>query len=258
MGVIKVSSFLRAGSEFLDLMESLLSKSSLRSYFAELLSSFIFVFAGVGSTMSSESEATSAEAHLLTVAVAHAFAMSAAVFMSEHISGGHVNPAVSVGLVVGGQVSILTALCYVVAQLLGSSLACALLMLVSAGQAIPVGRLAPRIPLSGGVVMEGITTFAIVCTVSAARDPRNGSQGITGPMAIGFIQGANIIVTSPFTGGYMNPARSFGPAVVSGDFRNHWVYWIGPFLGGGLAGFIYRSFLVQATGNQRTNANVAV
>lgn len=170
MGMIKLSSFLRAGSEFLDLMESLLCKSSLRSYFAELVSSFIFVFAGVGSTMSSseffadnslikvpvtsaaqivillllalqglligsESEAaTAAEAHLLAVAVAHAFAMSAAVSLSAHISGGHVNPAVTFGLLVGGQVSFLTALCYIVAQLLGSSLACALLTLVSEGQ----------------------------------------------------------------------------------------------------------------------------
>lgn len=98
-----------------------------------------------GLLIGSESEAAPAEASLLTVAVAHAFAMSAAVSVSAHISGGHVNPAVTFGLLVGGHVSILTALCYVVAQLLGSGLACALLMLISAGQVNRLYRLSIRI-----------------------------------------------------------------------------------------------------------------
>lgn len=91
-----------------------------------------------------------------------------------------------------------------------------------------------------GVVMEMIITFALVYTVFAtAVDPKKGSLGTIAPIAIGFIVGANILAAGPFSGGSMNPARSFGPAVASGDFTNIWIYWVGPLVGGGLAGLVY-------------------
>lgn len=91
-----------------------------------------------------------------------------------------------------------------------------------------------------GVVMEIIITFGLVYTVYAtAADPKKGSLGTIAPIAIGFVVGANILAAGPFSGGSMNPARSFGPAVVSGDFSQIWIYWLGPLIGGGLAGFIY-------------------
>lgn len=91
-----------------------------------------------------------------------------------------------------------------------------------------------------GVVFEIIITFALVYTVYAtAADPKKGSLGTIAPIAIGFIVGANILAAGPFSGGSMNPARSFGPAVVSGNFADNWIYWVGPLIGGGLAGFIY-------------------
>ncbi|KAL4565662.1 hypothetical protein LXL04_029765 [Taraxacum kok-saghyz] len=67
----------------------------------------------------------------------------------------------------------------------------------------------------------------------------SGSLGTTAPIAIGFIVGANILAAGAFSGGSMNPARSFGPAVVNGDLSQNWIYWVGPLIGGGLAGFIY-------------------
>ncbi|KAI6702730.1 hypothetical protein NL676_011866 [Syzygium grande] len=140
MRVIKVSSFLRAGSLFLDAMEELFSKSSLRSYLAEFFSTFIFVFAGVGSAISAgmsavpTAGAAAENCHVLAVAIAHAFALFAAVFTSAHISGGHVNPAVTVGLVMRGHVGILSGVCFCLAQLLGSTIACVLLMVLTAGQ----------------------------------------------------------------------------------------------------------------------------
>lgn len=90
------------------------------------------------------------------------------------------------------------------------------------------------------VVMEIVITFALVYTVYAtAADPKKGSLGTIAPMAIGFIVGANILAAGPFSGGSMNPARSFGPAVAAGNFACNWIYWVGPLIGGGLAGFIY-------------------
>lgn len=88
--------------------------------------------------------------------------------------------------------------------------------------------------------MEIIITFALVYTVYAtAADPKKGSLGTIAPIAIGLIVGANILAAGPFSGGSMNPARSFGPAVASGDFTNHWIYWVGPLIGGGFAGLVY-------------------
>ena len=91
-----------------------------------------------------------------------------------------------------------------------------------------------------GVLMEIVITFGLVYTVYAtAADPKKGDLGTIAPIAIGFIVGANILAAGPFSGGSMNPARSFGPAVVSGDFTDNWVYWVGPLVGGGLAGLVY-------------------
>lgn len=96
-----------------------------------------------------------------------------------------------------------------------------------------------------GVVMEIVITFALVYTVYAtAADPKKGSLGIIAPIAIGFIVGANILAAGPFSGGSMNPARSFGPAVVSGDFSQNWIYWVGPLIGGGLAGLVYGGIFI--------------
>lgn len=89
--------------------------------------------------------------------------------------------------------------------------------------------------------MKIIITFALVYTPYAtAADPKKGSLGTIAPIAIGLIVGANILAAGPFSGGSMNPARSFGPAVASGNFKGNWIYWVGPLLiGGGLAGLIY-------------------
>ncbi|RVW15282.1 Aquaporin TIP2-1 [Vitis vinifera] len=228
MHCIKVSSLLRLGSELLNLTEELFSPTSLRSYFAEFISTFIFVFLGVGSAMSAAklmtSDATSAETGVLAVAVAHAFALVVAMYLAGDISDGHVNPAVTYGLVVGGHVSGLTGICdsYYKAGSQNIGLA--------------------------DVAIEALATFAIVYAVYVARDLRNGSRGIMGPIAVGFIYGANILVTAPLTGGSMNPARSFGPAFVTGDMKKQWVYWVGPLVGGGIAGLVYESLMTTSNG----------
>ena len=90
-----------------------------------------------------------------------------------------------------------------------------------------------------GLLLEMALTFGVVYTVYAtALDPKRGSLGIIAPLAIGFIVGANILVGGPFDGASMNPARAFGPVLIGWRWRNHWIYWVGPFLGGGLAALI--------------------
>ncbi|KAK4413851.1 Aquaporin TIP2-1 [Sesamum alatum] len=219
------------------------SAASIKAYVAEFISTLLFVFAGVGSAIAFNkltSDGVLDPAGLVAIAVCHGFALFVAVAVGANISGGHVNPAVTFGLAVGGQITILTGIFYWIAQLLGSIVACFLLKVVTGGLAIPTHSLAGELGAVEGVVMEIIITFALVYTVYAtAADPKKGSLGTIAPIAIGFIVGANILAAGPFSGGSMNPARSFGPAVASGDFSGNWVYWVGPLIGGGLAGLIY-------------------
>ncbi|KAK6935165.1 Major intrinsic protein [Dillenia turbinata] len=219
----------------------------LKAYLSEFIATLLFVFAGVGSAMAYDkltSDAALDPAGLIAVAVAHAFALFVGVSIAANISGGHLNPAVTFGLAVGGNITILTGIFYWIAQCLGSIVACLLLKFVTS-ESVPTHGVGSGVSAIEGVVMEIVITFALVYTVYAtAADPKKGSLGIIAPIAIGFIVGANILAAGPFSGGSMNPARSFGPAVVSGDYSEIWIYWVGPLIGGGLAGLIYGDIFI--------------
>ncbi|XP_068641202.1 aquaporin TIP2-1 [Aristolochia californica] len=233
------------------------SIGSLKAYLAEFISTLIFVFAGVGSAIAysklTAGAALDAEG-LVAVAICHGFALFVAVSVGANISGGHVNPAVTFGLALGGQITILTGIFYWIAQLVGAIVASFLLKAVTGGMAVPIHSVAAGVGAAEGVVMEIIITFALVYTVYAtAADPKKGSLGTIAPIAIGFIVGANILAAGPFSGGSMNPARSFGPAVASGDFKDNWIYWVGPLVGGGLAGLIYGNVFMNSEHTPLTN-----
>nr|DAC84328.1 TPA_exp: aquaporin TIP2-1s [Nicotiana tabacum] len=225
------------------------SLGSIKAYIAEFISTLLFVFAGVGSAIAYDkltADAALDPAGLVAVAVCHGFALFVAVSVGANISGGHVNPDVTMGLALGGQITVLTGLFYWIAQLMGATAASYLLKVVTGGLAVPIHSVAAGVGAAEGVVMEIIITFALVYTVYAtAADPKKGSLGTIAPIAIGFIVGANILAAGPFSGGSMNPARSFGPAVASGNFAGHWIYWIGPLVGGGLAGLIYSNVFMN-------------
>uniref|UniRef100_A0A6N2K6D4 Tonoplast intrinsic protein n=1 Tax=Salix viminalis TaxID=40686 RepID=A0A6N2K6D4_SALVM len=217
------------------------SVGSLKAYLSEFIATLLFVFAGVGSAIAYSkltADAALDPPGLVAVAVAHAFALFVGVSVAANISGGHLNPAVTFGLVIGGNISIVSGLLYWIAQCLGSIVACLLLKFVTSAESIPTHGVAAGMNAVEGVVMEIVITFAL------PRTPRKGSIGTIAPIAIGFIVGANILAAGPFSGGSMNPARSFGPAVVSGDFSQNWIYWLGPLVGGGLAGLVYGDIFI--------------
>ncbi|KAK6773445.1 hypothetical protein RDI58_028683 [Solanum bulbocastanum] len=225
------------------------SLGSIKAYIAEFISTLLFVFAGVGSAIAYNkvtADAALDPSGLVAVAVCHGFALFVAVAIAANISGGHVNPAVTFGLALGGQITLLTGLFYWIVQLLGAIVASYLLKVVTGGMAVPIHGVAAGVGAAEGVVMEIIITFALVYTVYAtAADPKKGALGTIAPIAIGFIVGANILAAGPFSGGSMNPARSFGPAVVSGNFAGIWIYCVGPLVGGGLAGLIYSNVFMN-------------
>ncbi|KAJ1298806.1 hypothetical protein BS78_01G481700 [Paspalum vaginatum] len=226
---------------------------ALKAALAEFISTLIFVFAGQGSGMAFSkltAGGAATPAGLISAAIAHAFALFVAVSVGANISGGHVNPAVTFGAFVGGNITLFRGLLYWVAQLLGSTVACFLLRFSTGGLATGTFGLT-GISAWEALVMEIVMTFGLVYTVYAtAVDPKKGSLGTIAPIAIGFIVGANILVGGAFDGASMNPAVSFGPALVSWSWDYQWVYWVGPLIGGGLAGVIYEVLFISHTHEQ--------
>nr|XP_043634268.1 probable aquaporin TIP5-1 [Erigeron canadensis] len=223
--------------------EHAMTPTAMRSYLAEFLSTFFFVFAATGSAMSSRKMMPEAAivdpSSLVATGIATAFALSVSVYVSVNVSGGHVNPAVTFGMAVGGHISIPLAICYSLSQMFGSVFACVILKFMTVSTDLPVHGIPQEMTGFGATILEGVMTFALVYTVYAAGDPRRGAFGTMGPLVIGLIAGANVLASGPFTGGSMNPAYSFGTAVVGGTFRNQAVYWIGPLIGAGAASVVY-------------------
>jgi len=115
-------------------------------------------------------------------------------------------------------------------------------------QTITVHTLKSGVGCTQGVVWEIVLTFSLLFTVYATMvDPKKGGLAGLGPILVGFVVGANILAGGAFAGASMNPARSFGPALVSRNWTDQWVFWVGPLIGSGLAGFIYENFLIDRT-----------
>ncbi|XP_021753648.1 probable aquaporin TIP1-1 [Chenopodium quinoa] len=222
--------------------------NTLKAGLAEFISTLIFVFAGQGSGMAFAkltAGAAATPAGLVAASIAHAFALFVAVSVGANISGGHVNPAVTFGAFIGGNISLLNGIVYWIAQLAGSSVACLLLKFATGGLETSAFALSENVTVWNALVFEIVMTFGLVYTVYAtAVDPKKGNIGIIAPLAIGLIVGANILAGGAFDGASMNPAVSFGPALVSWSWNNHWVYWAGPLIGGGLAGLIYEFIFI--------------
>ncbi|XP_034705543.1 aquaporin TIP1-3-like [Vitis riparia] len=227
---------------------------ALKAALAEFFSMLIFVFAGEGSGMAFNKltdSGSSTPAGLVAAALAHGFALFVAVSVGANISGGHVNPAVTFGAFLGGHITLLRGLLYWIAQLLGSVVACLLLKFSTGGLETSAFSLSSGVSVWNALVFEIVMTFGLVYTVYAtAVDPKKGNLGIIAPIAIGFIVGANILAGGAFDGASMNPAVSFGPAVVSWSWANHWVYWAGPLIGAAIAAIIYDHIFIDNTHEQ--------
>ncbi|KAJ7965955.1 Aquaporin tip4-1-like protein [Quillaja saponaria] len=216
----------------------------IQALIVEFIVTFLFVFAGVGSAITTDKLGSNALVSLFVVAIAHALVVAVTV-SAGHISGGHLNPAVTLGLLFGGKISLVRSILYWIDQLLASAAASALLYYLTGGMSIPVHTLASGVGYTQGIIWEIVLTFSLLFVVYATMvDPKKGSLDGLGPILVGFVVGANILAGGPFSGASMNPARSFGPAMVSGNWTDHWVYWVGPLIGGGLAGFIYENFFI--------------
>ncbi|KAJ4954061.1 hypothetical protein NE237_030893 [Protea cynaroides] len=217
----------------------------LKALVAEFICTFLFVFVGVGAAMTAGKMLGDSLVGLFVVAVAHALIVAVMISAGFHTSGGHLNPAVTLGLAVGGHITIFRSILYWIDQLLASSLACILLKYLTGGQDVPAITLASGTGVLQGLIMEIVLTFSLLFTVYATIvEPKKGPLDGFGPLLTGLLVGANILAGGAYSGASMNPARSFGPALVSGIWTDHWVYWVGPLVGGGLGGLIYENFFI--------------
>lgn len=196
---------------------------------AELIGTFMLTFVGAGA-------AAIGVASLEGVAFAHGLILVAIVFTFGHISGAHVNPAVTLGLWLGGKVAASRAIAYLVAQFIGASLAGFAIGLVAADPG-NYGQTVLGVGLAQGLLLEALLTFFLVSSVYQAAI--YGKAGNLAPLAIGLTLTGAILVGGPLTGASLNPARSFGPALAAGGLAGYWPFLVGPVVGGLLAGVVH-------------------
>jgi MIP family channel proteins len=222
-----------------------------RKLVAEFIGTFAFVFTCCGAVCADQYLHATGQSGigLLGVAIAQGLALSIMVTAVGHISGAHLNPAVTIGFWVTKRLTTFQSLAYWAAQLLGGIAAGYLLVVILPDTVwrpvfLGVTDLAPDFIRWHGMLLEAVMTFFLVFVVFATAVDSKGAYNKIAGFAIGLVVTIDLLIGGAFTGGSMNPARTFGPALAAHHWQNHGVYWVGPLFGGVLAGVIYdRLFL---------------
>jgi MIP family channel proteins len=204
---------------------------------AEGLAAFALVFAGCGAAI------TSAQFHnsFGTVGVAATFGLiiMAMIYATGHLSGAHINPAVTIAFSLTRHFPPREAVAYVCAQVAGATIAALALRAVWPDKPANLGATVPSIATGSALVYETILTAILMFVIMAvATDSR--AVGAGAAIAIGGTVALDAIFGGPVTGASMNPARSFGPALASGDWTDFWIYIVGPLFGAAIGAFSYQ------------------
>jgi aquaporin NIP len=205
---------------------------------AEGLAAFALVFAGCGAIVASAEYGGS----LGNVGVALVFGLviMAMVYATGHLSGAHINPAVTLAFALTRHFPAREAIVYITAQLTGAVLAALVLLAVWTEQPAELGATVPHVGAGSAVVYELVMTALLMFVIMAvATDTR--AAGAAAAIAIGGAIALDALFGGPVTGASMNPARSFGPALVAGEWREFWVYLAGPLAGAALGAFTYQT-----------------
>ena len=198
---------------------------------AEFIGTFALIFIGAGAL-------AIGQANLVGVALAHGLVIVVFAYAYGHISGTHINPAVTLGLLIAGEIEFVAAIGYWIVQFLGGILGAVVLnaVLPNPGD-LGVTILGEGVGVGQGLVVEMVLTFFLVNTIF--NTAVNGKAGNFAGLAIGLTLVLGILMGGPLTRASLNPARTLGPAVVSGNYADIWLYFVGPLVGAILAALLY-------------------
>ncbi|CAN0916360.1 Aquaporin PIP2-4 [Linum grandiflorum] len=260
-------------------LEELTKWSFYRALIAEFIATLLFLYITVLTVIgyksqtdpltNKASDAACGGVGVLGIAWAFGGMIFILVYCTAGISGGHINPAVTFGLFLGRKVSLIRAVGYMVAQCLGAICGCGLVKGFQKAYYVRYGgganELAPGYNKGTGLGAEIIGTFVLVYTVFSATDPKRSARDshvpVLAPLPIGFAVFMVHLATIPITGTGINPARSFGAAVIYNQDKawdDQWIFWVGPFIGAAIAAlyhqYILRAAAIKALGSFRSNA----
>ena len=212
---------------------------NIKIFCGELLATFIFVFFTVGSVcVTSYLDLSLSGIGLFIMSTGQGIGVFLGITSLKNISESHLNPAVTISMLLTGKMSLITSLIYIFAQIIGSLIAVFLLynyVWLNLDTGMGLHSISPEISLIDGLLIEIIITFILVITILLTLQNNKDIAPLTISLVV-FICG---IVAMPLTGASMNPARSLAPALLSGEWTNHWIYWGGPIIGSVIATFIY-------------------
>ncbi|KAL8508819.1 hypothetical protein ACS0TY_016143 [Phlomoides rotata] len=233
--------------------------SFYRAIIAEFVTTLLFLYVAVLIVIGYKSQSAADECGgvgILGIAWAFGGMIFILVYYTAGISGGHINPAVIFGLFLARKMSLIRAIMYMVAQCLGAVCGCGLVKAFQKAYYVRYGgganELVDGYSTGTRLAAEIIGTFVLVYTVFSATDPKRSARDshvpVLAPLPIGFAVFMVHLATIPVTGTGINPARSFGAAVIYGKDKawdDQWIFWVGPFIGAAISA-IYHQFILRA------------
>jgi aquaporin NIP len=208
-----------------------------RSILAEAIGTFALVFAGCGAIVTDATRDGVLGAG--GVAAVFGLVIMVMVYATGHLSGAHINPAVTVAFTLTRHFPARDAVAYIAAQLAGAIAGALLLLSIWTAQPAKLGATVPSVGAGSALVYEVVlTAFLMFVIMAVATDTR--AVGAAAAIAIGGTVGLDALFGGPVTGASMNPARSFGPALAAGEWTDFWIYVVGPVLGAMLGAFAYQ------------------
>lgn len=230
--------------------------NAYKKYIAELVGTFALVFIAAGSVCADfyVRQAGGQGLGLLGISIAFGVVVTAIIYATSYVSGSHVNPAVTISFWITKRMDPNTAIMYIISQIAGATLAGLALKILfpDALKTVYLGTsvLAPGVSVARGILMEFIISFLLIFTIYGTLVDKRAPAGFAG-VAIGLVVLFGAMIGGTISGGAMNPARVFGPAIASGQFAHHYVWWIGPILGAIAAGFAYDKIFADARRSSR-------
>jgi MIP family channel proteins len=204
-----------------------------QTYLAEMLGTFVLVFAGTTSIVGA---LRSGLPPLLVAPFAFGLALLAGLYAFAEVSGGHFNPAVSIGLFLDRRIDGVTTLLYIVMQFIGATLASLVLLSATSKNAV---KLTATVPSSDGTAFVMELVFSAIFVLVILQSTKSERFGGTALVAIPLTLLAIHFAAIPFSGASVNPARTFGPALVGDVWKGFWIYMIAPPLGAIIAWLVH-------------------